>query len=136
MVTRAEWAESLLRLLKAPVTVRNLRAVVSWESAEGTTAKWNPLATTKKMPGSTNFNSTGVQNYDSPQQGLEATIKTLREPGHNYAPILRRLHRNRWAYWTLRAVAASSWGTGSLALRLLPYVRRDYDRYAGQPIGQ
>ena len=51
-----------------------------WSKIEGTAAKFNPLATTQRMPGSTTLpgNSAGVQEYATPQQGIQATAQTLR----------------------------------------------------------
>lgn len=140
MITREEFARQFLRAIGAPRTDRNLWAVVSWMQAEGSTAKFNPLATTQKMPGSTDFNSVGVQNYGSFQQGVEATAKTLNYGAdrriYGYKPIRRRLRHGAWALYTLNAVEASIWGTGGLAKRCLPGVKRYWSHYRNLPIGQ
>lgn len=140
MITREDFARRLLPAIGAPVTQRNLWALVSWMQAEGSTAKFNPLATTQEMPGAKNFNSVGVKNYTSLEQGVEATAKTLNYGAdrdlYGYKPIRRRLRRNAWAYWTLRAVEASIWGTGGLAVRCLPSVKRHWNEYRNLPIGQ
>ncbi len=140
MVTREDFARRLLDAIDAPVTQRNLWALVSWMQAEGSTATFNPLATTQEMPGATNFNSVGVKNYKSLEQGVEATAKTLNYGAdrgiYGYKPIRRRLRRNAWADWTLRAVEDSIWGTGGLALRCLPGVKRHWNQYRNLPIGQ
>ena len=136
-VTRDDFAKRLLKRLDAPVTLRNKRALVTWMQSEGSKALYNPMATTKKMPGSWSFNWVGVQNYRDLESGVSATLITLREPGHGYEKILRRLKKNAWAINTLRAIGASEWGTNlSLMLRVLWDVRRDYDAAAKQPIGQ
>lgn len=140
MVTRGQFAEQLLPLLDAPVTQRNLWALVSWMQAEGGNARFNPLNTTKKMPGSTDYNWVGVQNYTSLQQGLEATAETLNYGAdrdlYGYKPIRRRLRRTAFARDILRAVEESQWGTGGLALRCLRFVKRNYQAYSAKPIGQ
>lgn len=138
-VTREEFARRLLPKIGAKVTQRNLWALVSWMQAEGSRADFNPLSTTLPMPGSTWFNSVGVRNYVDLEQGVEATAKTLNYGAdrgmYGYKPIRRRLRRNAWAYWTLRAVEASDWGTGGLALRCLKQTKRDWDLYRSLPIG-
>lgn len=140
MITREEFAISLLIEIHAPVTKRNLWTLVSWMQAEGSTAKFNPLATTQEWADATNFNSVGVKNYSSFKDGVSATAKTLNYGAdrdiYGYKPIRRRLRRNAWAYWSLRAVENSIWGTGGLALRCLPGVKKYWDHYRTYPIGQ
>lgn len=130
-VTREQWAKRLLERADWPVSRNNLRALVAWTSAEGTKAKWNPLATTQPMAGATDFNSVGVKNYPSLESGLEATLKTLAYTDLGYGRIRKRLKENAPAYRTLRAVEKSAWGTGGLALRVLNSMRTgNYNTYA------
>lgn len=137
-MTREQWAKAFLIKIGAPRTQRNLWAVVSWCQAEGSAAAWNPLATTQDWPRATNFNSVGVKNYASVEDGLNATAQTLNYGAdrglYGYKPIRRRLRRNAWAYWTLRAVEASVWGTGGLALRCLPMVKGNWGHFRNLPI--
>jgi hypothetical protein len=111
------FAKDVLAGLGMPVTAENLKAMVAWQRAEGTKAAYNPLATTQNWDGATKFNSVGVRNYASYQDGIAATIKTLRN-GH-YGPILDALSRGNSAEAVGRAVAASPWGTGEGLLRVL-----------------
>src|ERR671935_71706 len=60
-----EWAALFLGRIQAPVGGNNLVSVVAWEDQEHTEAAWNPLATPYSLPGSTRFNSVGVQNFRS-----------------------------------------------------------------------
>ena len=138
MVTREQWATHFLKWLDAPVTKRTTRALVCWIHAEGTAAVWNPLATTQRMPGSTDFNSVGVQNYPSEQVGLDATGKTILYTGHGYEVIVSRLRKDRRTSSILKAVEASDWGTGGLALLVWQSIRRygNYETYADRPVGQ
>lgn len=131
-MTRQEWAHAFIDLLHAKHCDRNAWALVSWIQAEGGAANWNPLNTTQKMPGSTAYNSVGVQEYRSADDGLAATVKTIMQtdPDFGYGPIVARLRRCARPTRTLQAVEDSDWGTGGLALRVLPYVRADYDRYS------
>jgi hypothetical protein len=64
-ITFGQWAELFLPRAGAPRCQENLVVMVAWAEAEYTAARWNPLATTKDMPGATNFNSHGVKNYTS-----------------------------------------------------------------------
>lgn len=133
-LTFGQWASYFLRAIRAPVERNNLVAVVAWEAAEYTTARWNPLATTYYLPGSTQFNSSRVRNYVSLQQGLEATIKTLRHAGYGYEAILADLARNADPMTTAEAINASRWcrgcANGGYVVDLIPSVERYYDRYA------
>jgi len=118
-------------------------AFVCWAAAEGGKASFNPLNTTLWRPGSTNYNSVGVKNYPSFDVGVEATASTLNYGAdrfkYGYRPIRRRFRKNRNAERILRAVEASEWGTGGLALRVLADVRagrQDFDVLRQVPINE
>jgi len=76
-VSYGSWAGLFLRTMGVSGCHSNMVALVSWQVAEFTQAAWNPLADTLAMSGSTSFNSVGVQNYVSLDQGLQATRFTL-----------------------------------------------------------
>lgn len=114
---REGWSSDLLSALGLPATSENLRALEAWVEAEGTSAAFNPLATTQNMPGATNFNSVGVKNYASYGDGLAATVRTL--TNGRYEGILAALARGTSSVDVARAVAASPWGTGQGVLRVL-----------------
>jgi peptidoglycan hydrolase CwlO-like protein len=118
--TQLTWARALLVAMRLPVTADNVAAVTAWEMAEGghwyNTAYYNPLNTTQSMPGATVFNSVGVKAYTSWKQGLEATVKTLKN-GY-YGGIIEALRRGNDASSVAAAVGASPWGTGDFS-RLL-----------------
>jgi peptidoglycan hydrolase CwlO-like protein len=134
-ITFGQWAQTFLRAVPAPGTRENLVAVVAWETAEYTRATWNPLATTYAMPGSTVYNSSGVRNYTSQEQGIQATIATLHRPNHGYEAILSALAQGGDAMATAQAINASDWcrgcTNGAYVVSLIPTVRAYYDRYAG-----
>jgi hypothetical protein len=71
---RERWAHDFLTRLGMPVTAENVKLMVAWQKAEGTRAANNPLATTQGMPGATRFNSVGVKNYLSYDDGIAANI--------------------------------------------------------------
>lgn len=140
MTTREEFALLLLPRIGARPTKRNLWALVSWMQAEGGAANFNPLNTTLVKPGAINYNSVGVKEYVSLAQGVEATAETLNYGAdrglYGYKPIRKRFRGNAWASLTLRAVERSTWGTGGLALRCLPGVKRHWDFYRKLSISQ
>ena len=115
--TQLTWARALLVAMRLPVTADNVAAVTAWEMAEGghwyNTAYYNPLNTTQSMPGATVFNSVGVKAYTSWRQGLEATVKTLRN-GY-YGSIIEALRRGTDSTAVAAAVGASPWGTGNFS---------------------
>ena len=77
-VDPVQWAKDFLTQLGAPVTASNVQAITAWEQAEGTKAAFNPLATTQSgFAGETQFNSVGVKNYASYQDGLDANVKVI-----------------------------------------------------------
>ncbi len=81
----------------------------SWHHREGGSAKWNSLNTTWKMPGSTAYNSVGVQNYPDITTGAIALANTLRLP--YYKSIIAGLQTGN--PWTLLPTMGSAFGTWS-----------------------
>lgn len=136
-ITREQWAKDFCHKIGAPSKGKNgqehnLWALVAWQAAEGgpNGAKFNPLNTTQREPGSTSFNHVGVQEYLSLKSGLEATATTIEQIDlHlNYGPILAAMRADATALETLEALKKSSWGTGSGALKILHDVKRFWDR--------
>lgn len=117
--TQESWARELLRRAGFPQTAENVRAIVSWEMAEGghwfNTAYYNPLNTTQPAPGATPMNSVGVKAYTSWEQGFAATITTMRNGF--YDGVLAALDRGTSAQAVSSAVGASPWGTGHFTVR-------------------
>jgi hypothetical protein len=112
------FAQDLLGMLGLPVTQQNVAAIDAWHQAEGGNAKFNPLNTTQGASGASNYNSVGVKNYTSYQQGLQATAQTLQN-GH-YRNILAALQAGNNAGAVANAVASSPWGTsGKLMFEIL-----------------
>lgn len=137
-MTREEFALALLDAIKAPRRDTNVTALVSWMQAEGSAARFNPLATTQPYPGATAFNSVGVKNYIAAADGVAATAACLNYGAdrdlYGYREIRDRLRRGSRPASILRAVEGSQWGTGGLARKCLPFVRRDFDTYASKPV--
>ncbi len=116
--TSHDFAVALLETLGDPLTPQNTGAIVSWAQAEGGAwsgpAKYNPLNTTRRMPGSYSINGAGVQAYTSWPEGLDATAQTLQAGA--YGGILSALKAGTSEQAVERAVASSIWGTGSFPL--------------------
>ena len=115
--TRETFAEAVLQSLGYPVTKLAVTDIMSWEAAEGGAwnggARYNPLNTTEPMSGATDFNSVGVKNYTSWEQGLNATVKTL-ENGY-YTDILNALSIGGTGDFGV-TVGESPWGTETFAV--------------------
>jgi hypothetical protein len=140
IVTYDAWGHRLLRELGVSHCANNRVAVVAWEANEGTSAVWNPLATTYAMTGATNYNSFGVKNYVSGPDGLDATRLTI-ERGfttYGYGDIVRRLGRCAPPMKTARAIKQSSWcggcSGGHYVTGLIRPVKRDFAGYGSRLI--
>ena len=133
-VTYGRWAAKFLAGLGAPVSRNNLVVMVAWQSAEGTMASWNPLATTYPMPGATDFNSVGVKNYTSLAQGIQAIILTLSSPNYGYQAVVSDLRASADPVETADAINASGWchgcAGGQYVIDLVPAVEQYYARFS------
>jgi hypothetical protein len=135
-VTYGEWTEAFLEMMGAPDCRANRVVTIAWQAQEGTVAAWNPLATTHRMPGSTDFNSVGVQNFTSLAQGLQATLETI-ENGwevYGYGAIIRSMRACNDPYETAAKIVASSWCPGCLdgqyVIGVVPKVDANLEAYA------
>jgi peptidoglycan hydrolase CwlO-like protein len=130
-----DWARRFLEHLGAPTCRHNVVVVVAWQANEFTQARWNPLATTHRMPRSTSFNMVGVQNYVSLTQGMRAAAETLTggASSFGYRPILDALGRCDDAMTTAEAIRASAWcrgcSNGGYVTGLVAVVRAYFARY-------
>jgi peptidoglycan hydrolase CwlO-like protein len=134
-VSYGSWAGAFLRTIGAPGCRSNLVAMVAWQYSEFTQAAWNPLADTLPMPGSTMFNSVGVQNYVSLSQGLAAVRHTLTNgPTLGYPAIVSRTRGCADAMTTALAINASAWcrgcAGGHYVTGVIAKVEADYELYA------
>jgi len=134
-VSYGSWAGAFLRTVGAPGCRSNLVVLVAWQYSEFTQAAWNPLADTFPMPGSTDFNSFGVQNYVSFEQGVEAVRHTLTNgPTLGYPAIVSGLTSCSGAMTTANAIRASAWcrgcAGGAYVTGVVPKIEADYELYA------
>ena len=109
--------EKLLKELGAPTSDENMKYLYAWRQAEGKAGKYNPFNTTHKMPDSTNFNKVGVKNYSSIEDGLIATLKTLRNG--RYDCIVNGLKNDIGAAQIAKCPSLKVWGTGDLVAKVV-----------------
>ena len=117
----------ILKKIGAPVTKSNMEFMYAWRQAEGGKAKNNPFNTTWDLPGSSFYNClkkdalgnciSGVRNYQSEMDGIEATVKTLNK--NIYKGIVDSLKRGDSSFNTGQELKKSPWGTGPLVLKVL-----------------
>lgn len=113
-----DFYSEILQNISAPVSDENLKFFYAWRQAEGATAAFNPFNTTQPMPGATKYNSVGVRNYKSAEDGIAATVKTLTN-GH-YPEILSKLKSDAGAVEIANSLSdLKTWGTGAGVLRVL-----------------
>jgi hypothetical protein len=139
-LTFQRWATALLGSLGAPICDQDVVTVVTWETAESTMARYNPLATTYTLPGATYFNDVGVKDYVSFGQGVEASRDTLLggSDSYGYAAVVSALRSCAPAAVTASAIRDSAWcrgcGAGAYVLGLLPEVRASWAEHASRLI--
>ena len=109
--------EKLLENLGAPVSNENLKFLYAWRQAEGKAGLYNPFNTTHGMPGATNYNKVGVKNYRSLEDGLVATIKTLKNG--RYDCIVNGLRDDIGATNISKCRSLETWGTGTLVYKVV-----------------
>lgn len=106
----------VLAQIRAPESGVNIQNLQTWRRYEGGTALWNPLNDTDRRPGSTEYNSAGVQNYPNAAIGVSATAGTLQNG--RYTAILVKLRDSApLALWNDPSVLEqiNTWGTHGFA---------------------
>ena len=120
--------ERLLENLGAPITDENLKFLYAWRQAEGSGGRYNPFNTTHGMPGDTKINSHGVRSYKNIEDGMIATIKTLKNG--RYDCIVNGMINDIGAANIASCKSLKTWGTGDLVAKVV----RGYDRGADPKI--
>lgn len=117
-----DFYKSVLKCIGAEPTKGNMLFMYAWRQTEGGKAKNNPFNTTLKMGGATNISNTsvGVKNYQTPEDGIRATCKTLLDgrDKYNYGKIIDGLKNDVGLEELSKAVVNSSWGTKDLLVRI------------------
>jgi hypothetical protein len=116
-VTDNSFYAKLLENLGAPISEENLKFLYAWRQAEGSGGKYNPFNTTWELPGSVSVNKDGVKSYKSIEDGMVATIKTLRKS--TYTCIVNGLKNDIGADKIAECESLKTWGTGDLVSQVL-----------------
>ena len=107
----------LLESLDAPISDENMKFMYAWRQAEGKGGKNNPFNTTWNLNGSTTMNSAGVRNYLTIEDGMVATVKTLKNG--LYGCILNGLRNDIGAANIAKCESLKTWGTGNLVAKVV-----------------
>jgi len=105
------WARNILKAMGMDDDPNPVVAVVCWIAGEApatpTGAQNNPMNSTQQISGSTDFNSVGVQNYKTKEDGLKATVQTIRNG--RYDDIIAALRDKRDYVTTTTIIDRSDW---------------------------
>jgi peptidoglycan hydrolase-like protein with peptidoglycan-binding domain len=109
--------QKILESLGAPTSEENMKFMIAWRQAEGSGGKYNPFNTTQNMPGAVSINSHGVKSYLTLEDGIVATIKTLRNGRYNC--IVNGLVNDIGSENIARCESLKTWGTGDLVSKVI-----------------
>lgn len=114
------WASDLLAALSAPQSSNNVLKLEGWNACEGNGPGQsglpinNPFNTTLGGYGGVSVNSAGVKAYPSWQDGLTATVQTLKATRYN--GIVSNLQSDGDPSQFASAVGGSGWGTNGACI--------------------
>jgi hypothetical protein len=113
-----DFYKKVLSCVGAKPTKDNMSFMYAWRQAEGGKATNNPFNTTHKMPGSTPYasNTHGVKNYVTPEDGIQATCRTLKNGRYN--DIVNGLKNDIGLFELSRLKSLNVWGTGPLLAKV------------------
>jgi hypothetical protein len=111
-----DFYKQVLSCVGAKPTKDNMSFMYAWRQAEGGKATNNPFNTTQKMGGATNYNSVGVKNYLTPEDGIKSTCKTLNNGRYN--DIVNGLKNDVGLFELSRMKGLKTWGTGELLAKV------------------
>jgi peptidoglycan hydrolase-like protein with peptidoglycan-binding domain len=123
-----DFYKKILTGIGAPITTENMKFMYAWRQGESAKAAFNPFNTTRKKENTTFYNClkrknntcvAGVRNYNSQQEGIDATVSTLNQ--NYYTCITDGLKNNIGAkkIATQCQQALKTWGTGGLVAKVL-----------------
>lgn len=115
-----EFYVKILKGIGAPVTEENLKFLYAWRKAEGGKASNNPFNTTMNLNSDirkSNYNTAKVKNYSTPDYGIEATIKTLKNGRYNC--IVNGLKNDIGADKISKCEDLYTWGTKDLVAKVV-----------------
>ena len=134
------WAQDFLREVGAPINLANMEAISAWIAAEGTAARFNPLAVISKptaeamggtdnLDGWTDFNSHTVKNFANYQQGLKMNAYHIMKHGKGVINALKSNTNNPYDIITAIERMVKGWTTD----RGITYAARDVLESRGVP---
>ena len=115
-----DFYKGILQGIGAPITPENMKFLYAWRKGESTKARNNPFATTKKGFNGTSVpsSSSGVKNYKTPQDGINATVATLKNGYYNC--IVNGLKNDIGAANIAKCSSdLKTWGTGDLVAQVV-----------------
>jgi len=118
----------ILKGLGVPLSKSNYFFLYGIAQTEFTKAKFNPFATTMKMPNSEQFgnNTAGVQSYSTENEGIKATVDTMKLK--YYKGIVNAMKENDGSDFanelenTAEMWVISPWGTKTLMPTIHGYI--------------
>jgi hypothetical protein len=108
-VRRDEMALAMLAFDGLPTSTNNVQSLVIQMGMEDTNAEWNPTATERGEPGTSDFNPQGVKNYPNISEGLQGWRDTINQD--NMAAIKGALAGSNPPAVTCNVITNSPWGT-------------------------
>lgn len=138
IVTYDEMALAALKYKSKSISTNNVHSLVVWACSENdrnttaSKARWNPWDTTEVETGDSDFNTAGVKDYDSIEEGLKAFWDTL--DNGDYPHIIAALDSSSPPVDTCKLICDSLWGskpTDQLMLQVLG----DWNFYSKLPVG-
>ena len=109
-MNRGEFAREVFKRINVEANGKTLTFAQAWMAYEATSATNNPFATTQPWTNSTEFNSVGVRNYATVEDGIAATVATLENGYYNHLMFVLR-HPNSTPKEMMGALNASPWGS-------------------------
>lgn len=132
-MNRGEFTRAVFEKLHIPIKPSRLYFGVALAVMQDCEAKNNPWGTEEPYPDSTDFNSAGVKNYKTWEDGVYATTSTLVLP--YYKNLIETLKDDKASIGkVLAAFNDCPWG-GKITLDLYSQVADNYEFYNTQVVG-
>ncbi len=113
MGTAGSWAIDFLHALgNQKPDDKTINLVAAWTQVENTDAAFNPLATTLAHGNYSKFNYANVKNYSTRQEGIDASVITLRGEFYGYKGLREGLLSNNGEQ-AINSGGFDTWGSGS-----------------------
>jgi len=101
----------------------------AWQQTEGGNASFNPINTTQEMLGGTCYNiDPCVKNYLSYEDGIQATVLTLKNDYPGYSDIVYGIQHNDESI-ALQGLKNSPWGTQAALVEQITHQQPSGSKY-------